>query len=154
MTVTAALSVIVAAFATVLGTALAARPSWSPTAKRAISGTVAIVLGLLSAIVTGRLPWVPDTVSGWLAQALTSVAMVITLAQGIHRQMAGALDSLEKATSPEGDRLAPSEGEPVLPAEPALDVPADDPGMIEPTDDTAPTDGGSGSAAAARHAQV
>lgn len=35
----------------------------------------------------------------------------------------------------------------------ALDVPADDPGMIEPTDDTAPTDGGSGSVAVARHAQ-
>lgn len=36
----------------------------------------------------------------------------------------------------------------------ALDVPADDPGMIEPADDTAPTDDETGSVAVARHAEV
>ncbi|MCO6633003.1 holin [Cutibacterium avidum] len=36
----------------------------------------------------------------------------------------------------------------------ALGVPADDPGMIEPADDTAPTDDETGSVAVARHAEV
>lgn len=40
------------------------------------------------------------------------------------------------------------------PTEPALDVPADDPGMIEPADGTAPTDDETGSVAVARHAEV
>lgn len=35
----------------------------------------------------------------------------------------------------------------------ALDVPDDDPGMIEPTDDTAPTGSETGSVAVARHAE-
>lgn len=36
----------------------------------------------------------------------------------------------------------------------ALGVPADDPGMIEPADDTAPADDETGSVAVARHAEV
>ncbi|ERS24859.1 hypothetical protein HMPREF1301_00244 [Propionibacterium sp. KPL2005] len=40
------------------------------------------------------------------------------------------------------------------PAEPALDIPADDPGMIEPVGDTVTTDSEPGSVAVARHAEV
>lgn len=100
MDITAALSVVAAAVLTILTTALAARPTWSATRKRAVSTGAAIVLGVVAAIATGAIQGVPASWTSWLSSAVISVAVVIGLAQGFHRQWAGALAKLEQATSP------------------------------------------------------
>lgn len=99
MDLTSAIGIISAAIVTVLGTALAARPSWSSGLKRAISGGAAIILGIIAAIATGQVS-TPDGWQDWIGHALISVAGVIALAQGFHRQWAGALTKLSAATSP------------------------------------------------------
>lgn len=99
MDLTSAIAIISAAILTVLGTALAARPTWSSGLKRTISGGAAVVLGIIAAIATGQVA-APDGWQDWLGHALISVAGVIVLAQGFHRQWAGALTKLSAATSP------------------------------------------------------
>lgn len=99
MDLTSAIGIISAAILTVLGTALAARPTWSSGLKRAISGGAAIVLGIIAAVATGTVA-VPDGWQSNLSHLLISVAGVIVLAQGFHRQWAGALDKLSAVTSP------------------------------------------------------
>lgn len=112
MDVTAALSIIAAALVSILATALAARPSWSSTRKRALSTGAAVVLGLVAAVATGAVSGVPDGWQDWLSQAVISVAGVITLAQGFHRQWAGALGKLESATAPSvPDTMSSDEGD-------------------------------------------
>ena len=99
MDLTSAIAIISAAILTVLGTALAARPSWSSGLKRTISGGAAIILGIIAAIATGQVA-TPDGWQDWIGHALISVAGVIALAQGFHRQWAGALTKLSTVTSP------------------------------------------------------
>ena len=99
MDLTSAIGIISAAVVTVLGTALAARPTWSSGLKRAISGGAAIVLGIIAAVATGQVS-TPDGWQDWIGHALISVAGVIALAQGFHRQWEGALTKLSAATSP------------------------------------------------------
>lgn len=92
-----------------------------------------------------------DSVRGlpWLSALITAaVAAILSVATSL------GSPAFVAGNHPEAPALA---GEDVglidPPAEPALDIPDDDPGMIEPTDDTAPTDSETGSVAVARHAQ-
>lgn len=100
MDLTTAIGIIAAAAVTVLGTALAARPTWSSGRKRLVSSIAALVLGVVAAVATGKVVGVPQPWIDGLGHVLVSVAGVIALAQGFHRQWAGALDKLAATTSP------------------------------------------------------
>ncbi|ERF55528.1 Uncharacterised protein [Cutibacterium granulosum] len=93
-----------------------------------------------------------DSVRGlpWLSALITAaVAAILSVATSLGSPgfVAGNHPDAPAIASEDAGLIEP-------PAEPALDVPADDPGMIEPTDDTAPTDSKSGSVSVARHAEV
>lgn len=100
MTATAALAVIAAALVSVLGTSVIVRPSWSANRKRAVALILALVLGVAAALISGQIAGVPASVTHVVQQAIISAAAVVAAAQGFHRQLAGALGVLEKATSP------------------------------------------------------
>jgi hypothetical protein len=125
MDITAALSVVAAAVLSVLTAALANRPGWSAGRKRAVSTGTAVVLGVVAAIATGAIDGIPASWTSWLASAIVSVAVVIGLAQGFHRQWAGALGRLESATSP----TATTQAEPVPAPEPEPSVIPDGEGV-------------------------
>lgn len=100
MTATAALAVIVAALVSVLGTSIIVRPSWSANRKRTVALILALVLGVVAALVSGQISGIPASITHVIQQAVISAAAVVAAAQGFHRQLAGALGVLEKATSP------------------------------------------------------
>lgn len=100
MTATAALAVIVAALVSILGTSVIVRPSWSANRKRATALILALVLGVAAALISGQIAGVSASVTHVVQQAVISAAAVVAAAQGFHRQLAGALGVLEKATSP------------------------------------------------------
>jgi len=100
MTATAALAVIAAALVSILGTSVIVRPSWSANRKRATALVLALVLGVAAALISGQIAGVPASVTHLVQQAVISAAAVVAAAQGFHRQLAGALGVLEKATSP------------------------------------------------------
>lgn len=80
-------------------TAFFTHPVMSPTKKRLISGGVAIVLGLLSAIITGQLGWIPPNIAAWVTSFVVSLGIVIVAAQGFYKQFKGTVESLEFATT-------------------------------------------------------
>jgi protein-S-isoprenylcysteine O-methyltransferase Ste14 len=98
LSVSAAVAIIAAALAPFI-TALFTSPKMSPAARRFIAGVVAVVLGLVVAVGTGLLVGVPPEVVAWTAQALVTVAIVVSLAQGFYAQWKGAVDKLDRATS-------------------------------------------------------
>lgn len=100
MTATDALAVIAAALVSILGTSVIVRPSWSANRKRAVALILALVLGVAAALISGQIAGVPASVTHLVQQAIISAAAVVAAAQGFHRQLAGALGVLEKATSP------------------------------------------------------
>lgn len=100
MTATAALAVIAAALVSILGTSVIVRPSWSANRKRATALVLALVLGVAAALISGQIAGVSASVTHVVQQAVISAAAVVAAAQGFHRQLAGALGVLEKATSP------------------------------------------------------
>lgn len=99
MTATAALATIAAALVSVLGTSVIVRPTWSANRKRTIALVLAVALGVVSAAVTGQLGLSDSTVH-IVTRVVVMIAVVIVASQGFHRQLAGALGVLEKATSP------------------------------------------------------
>ena len=117
VTATAALAVIAAALVSILGTSVIVRPSWSANRKRATALILALVLGVAAALISGQIAGVSASVTHVVQQVIISMAAVVAAAQGFHRQLAGALGVLEKATSPatvEGPTLAAEDGEPTL----------------------------------------
>ena len=80
-------------------TALFTNPVMTPAKKRLISGGVAVVFGLLSAIITGQLGWIPPNIVAWVTTFVVSVGVVIAAAQGFYKQFKGAVESLEFATT-------------------------------------------------------
>lgn len=93
-----------------------------------------------------------DSVRGlpWLSALITAaVAAILSVATSLGSPtfVAGAHSQTPALAGEDAGLIEP-------PAEPALDIPDDDPGMIEPADDTAPTDDETGSVAVARHAEV
>ena len=80
-----------------------------------LSAAVAVIVGVLLpfvvAVVTGRVEGIPAEVLAWGRQAVVTVAVVITVTQGIYRGLKGPVDKLAAATS------VPAPAEPVLPGE-------------------------------------
>lgn len=99
MTTTTALATIAAALVSILGTSVIVRPTWSANRKRTIALVLAGTLGVVSAAVTGQLGLSDSTVH-IVTRVVVMIAVVIVASQGFHRQFAGALGVLEKATSP------------------------------------------------------
>lgn len=99
MTTTTALATIAAALVSILGTSVIVRPSWSANRKRTIALVLAGALGVVSAAVTGQLG-LSDSIVHIVGRVVVMIAVVIVASQGFHRQLAGALGVLEKATSP------------------------------------------------------
>ena len=96
MTLAAAIALIASALAPFV-TALLAREDLSPNRKRLIAGAVATVLGALTAVATGQLTGVPQGVIDWLAWALVSIGIVISLAQGFYQAFKGTTANLKAA---------------------------------------------------------
>ena len=99
MTTTTALATIAAALVSILGTSVIVRPTWSANRKRTIALVLAVALGVVSAAVTGQLGLSDSTVH-IVTRVVVMIAVVIVASQGFHRQLAGALGVLERATSP------------------------------------------------------
>lgn len=91
--------------------AVAIRPTWSPERKRTVTLAICVVVGVLVAVVTGRVEGIPAEVLAWGRQAVVTVAVVITVTQGIYRGLKDPVDKLAAATS------VPAPAEPVLPDE-------------------------------------
>ena len=100
MTGVAALAIISAGLVPFV-TALFTHPAMTPTKKRIISFSVAAVLGLVSAIITGQLGWIPDNLVAWINSFVLSVGVVVVAAQGFYKQFRGAVETLEFKTSPQ-----------------------------------------------------
>ena len=94
-------------------TALFTNPLMTPTKKRIIAGSVSVVLGLVSAIITGQLGWIPTNIVAWVNGFILSVGIVILAAQGFYKQFKGTVENLEFLST--GDTYAP-EAEPRLEA--------------------------------------
>lgn len=98
MELTAAVAIIVAAIAPFI-VALLTHPGMADPLKRLIAGGVAVALGIIVAIATGRISGVPaDWISG-LTWILASTAIVISLAQGFYGAWKPAVKRFEAATS-------------------------------------------------------
>ena len=98
MTGVAALAVI-AGVAVPFVTALFTNPVMTPSKKRLISGGVSVVFGLLSAIITGQLGWIPSNIVAWVNTFVVSLGVVIAAAQGFYKQFKDTVESLEFATT-------------------------------------------------------
>ena len=103
MELTAAIAVI-AALLTNLLTAVSAQPSWTAARKRIVSGAIAVVLGVIVAVATGQIDGVPDDIVARSSRILITVAIIITISQGLYRQFKGSLTALEQRTAIEPAR--------------------------------------------------
>lgn len=99
MTALIAISLLAAAIAPFI-VALFARPDTPSSTKRLIAAGVAIVLGILTAIVTGQFTWASDELVDGLTATLISIGIVMTLAQGFYRQFKDAVVQIEVAAHP------------------------------------------------------
>ncbi len=99
MELTAAVAILVAVVAPFV-IAVITRPDWSPDKKRNTAIVVAVVLGMIVAIATGRIEQIPATVQSWVSQAVIVVGIVVSLAQGFYQALKGTLTKVESATSP------------------------------------------------------
>jgi len=103
MELTAAVAIIVAAIAPFI-VAIFTHPTMRPEIKRFIAGGIAVVLGIVVAMATGKISGVPaDWISG-LTWVLVSTAIIISLAQGFYGAWKPAVKVVEKATSLERDK--------------------------------------------------
>lgn len=129
MTALVALTLIASAVAPFI-VALFTRPDMSASTKRLIAAGVAIVLGLLTAIVTGQVSWATEAVVNGLTNTLITIGIVMTLAQGFYNQFKDAVKQVEEAAhpvpEPEPDTDEPEEEFP----EPVDEV------LVEETDPT------------------
>ena len=92
-----ALSIIVAGAVLPLIVAIFARQGLTATQKRGVALAVAALLGTLSALITGQIDGVPESVTAWLVRILGWIAAVVVAGQGFHRQMRDVTDSIEYA---------------------------------------------------------
>ena len=92
-----ALSIIVAGAVLPLIVAIFARQGLTAAQKRGVALAVAVVLGTLSALVTGQIDGVPETVTAWLVRILGWIAAVVVAGQAIHRQIKDVTDAIEYA---------------------------------------------------------
>lgn len=98
MTLLAAIALITSALAPFI-TAIFTHPELSPGRKRFIAGCVAVVLGVVVAIATGQISGVPQGFVDWLAWALVSIGVVISVSQGFYRAWKDAVDKVAAKTS-------------------------------------------------------
>jgi SNF family Na+-dependent transporter len=99
MELTAAVAILVAVVAPFV-IALITRPDWSPDKKRTTAIIVAVVLGVIVAVATGRIAQIPATIQSWVAQGVIVVGIIVSLAQGFYQALKGAVSTVEAATSP------------------------------------------------------
>lgn len=99
MELTAAVAILVAVVAPFV-IAVIVRPTWTPDQKRNAAIVVAVVLGVIVAVATGRIEQIPATVASWTAQGIIVVGVVVSLAQGFYQALKGTLTKVEVATSP------------------------------------------------------
>lgn len=92
-------------------------PVMPPARKRLIVGGVAVVLGLISAIITGQLGWIPSNIVAWTNAFIITIGIVIAAAQGFYKQFKGTVETIEAA----GAKTYVPE------AEPDASVPEDEP---------------------------
>ena len=99
MELTAAVAILVAVVAPFV-IAVITRPTWTPDQKRNTAIGVAVVLGIIVAVATGRIEQIPATVTSWLAQGIIVIGIVVSLAQGFYQALKGTVVKVEVATSP------------------------------------------------------
>lgn len=105
MELTAAVAIIVAAIAPFI-TAIFTHPKMTDGLKRLTAGAVAVVLGIVVALATGKITGVPaDWISG-LTWVLVSIAIIVSLAQGFYAAWKPAVEKVEQATSLDHDRIS------------------------------------------------
>ena len=129
MELTAAVAILVAVVAPFV-IAVITRPTWTPDQKRNTALIVAVVLGVIVAVATGRIEQIPAIVTSWLAQGTIVIGIVVSLAQGFYQALKPAVVKVEAATSP-------------APIVPGVPMPSDmaiaDPVTTVPADGTPPT---------------
>ncbi|MCO6684720.1 holin [Cutibacterium avidum] len=123
---------------------------WRGCFERAVKTFVQTFVATLG--VGAGVVYTVDSVRGlpWLSALITAgVAAILSVATSL------GSPTFVAGNHPEAPALAGEDVELIEPpAEPALDIPDDDPGMIEPiNDDAPPADGEPDSAPALRHAQ-
>jgi SNF family Na+-dependent transporter len=118
MELTAAVTILVAVVAPFV-IAVITRPTWTPDQKRNTAIIVAVVLGVIVAVATGRVEQIPATVTSWLAQGIIVVGVVVSLAQGFYQALKGTLTKVEAATSPTPAPVVPGV---VIASSPAIEV--------------------------------
>ena len=98
MTLAIAISLIAAALAPFV-TAIFIHPNLTATQKRLAAGLIAAVLGALVAVATGLITGVPQGIIDWLAWAILSIGIVISLGNGFYNAWKGSVDQLAAKTS-------------------------------------------------------
>lgn len=135
MELTAAIAIIVAAIAPFI-TALFTRPNMSASTKRLIAGGVAVALGAVVAIATGKVSGVPAEWIASLTWLLVTAAIVVSLAQGFYRAFQGTVKTVEITTSPaaaDDSQDGTTEG---TEGAPAIDAPTAEAKAAEPGTDS------------------
>lgn len=118
MELTAAVAILVAVVAPFV-IAVITRPAWTPDQKRNTAIVVAVVLGVIVAVATGRVEQIPASVTSWLAQGIIVVGVVVSLAQGFYQALKGIVGRVEVATSPSPAPVVPGV---VIASSPAIEV--------------------------------
>ena len=131
MELTAAVAILVAVVAPFL-IAVITRPTWTPDQKRNTALIVAVVLGVIVAVATGRIEQIPAIVTSWLAQGTIVIGIVVSLAQGFYQALKPLVAKVEVVTSPTPAPVVP--GVP-MPSDMAIAAPV----TSVPTDGTPPT---------------
>lgn len=144
MSALAALALL-ASIVTPFITALFTKPDMQASTKRLIAAGVAIVLGIVTAIVTGQFSWASEDLVQSVTTALVTAGVVMALAQGFYSQFKDAVKGIEDAAhpgiEPEPDVTEPNYPEPTqLPAPVPTQLPAER-GPPEDLLDTDPTEG-------------
>lgn len=141
--------------------ALVSRSNWPSWARTLTQIVTSLVVATGTMAIAGQLHISdPHSWQAWATLLLLVIVVTETSFRLIWRPT-GAATALEAVGSPtpargdteEAQDTGQEESGSVIPDVTLARHSADDPGMIEPTDDTASTDSGSGSVAVARHAQ-
>lgn len=93
------LSIIVAAVLLPFLVALFTRPEMTSARKRGVVIIASIVVGALTAIVTGQIDAIPAEFSVWITRILGWIAAIALASQAAYKLLEDPVKALEEATS-------------------------------------------------------
>ena len=91
---------IIAGFLTVWIAAVLNRPNANPTTKRVVVVAVAVVLAVLSLIVSGQIVELPSGAVQWTDKIVGYVGLAIVASQGFYRVLEPGAKAVEGAVGP------------------------------------------------------